>query len=807
MTPPAPPDRPDWSLANRLEGLPLVLAGPIVREVTEQSVTVWVAMKAAYTAVRLSVYEDPEGKRAPVAAGGRDPVRLGENLYLVAVTAAASQPLQAGTVYYYDLDFGGRTLTTRGVVSNASDPAARSAVLAYGGDKLPSFALPPADLARLRVLHGSCRKTHGPGFDAMPTVDHLIGRSRGDVTSGNPWALIRPHLLLLTGDQIYADDVSDVMLALATDAGDVLLGKDWVERLPGAAGNRRPAELAPGSRAQLTLDAGFTSGVPNADTAKSHLLGFGEFAATYLFGWSDTLWPATAPGIGPVEERESTWHMRGAVDRVRRALANVIVYTAHDDHEVTDDWNLNREWCYRVYGDGGARKPSELALRVLTNAMSAMAVFQSWGNVPGRFAADQPGGLLLAAMVERAAAPSDKTAIDKVARLAGVPLGPPPVPSGGRAVAAELPRDPRALRHDYVLTWPGRPFEVIVLDPRTRRGFEAGPLAPPAVLSDAAIEEQIPGGVGPHVTFVVLGGPLLGVPWIEEQQAARADADAVWQDDVEAPGLRPRTFHRLLGRLAKRSHRIIVLSGDVHYGFGILASLWINRPFGDPASLPAPRRVDLVQFTASSFKHQGQGWRSTASLHQDGYEPSPTLGLELGHNPWDWAGWSERLYGQDFSTGKPGSVWQSSLHEAAPARADVTDRGTLLRIYRPEDWRYRLHYLPGARSEPPITITPLQRPPTDAPPEEQLRYQRAAGRAVDTNARNRTGKQIVGVNNLGEISFAPGSDPADIPLQVSQRLYWAVDATGVPAQQTVYAVTLDPTDDSTVPGQVWEARK
>ncbi|MGI8334399.1 hypothetical protein ACRYCC_30990 [Actinomadura scrupuli] len=784
---------------------------------TEQSVTVWVAMKSPIGQVTLAVYTNPEGTGTAVATGGRAPVRLGDNLYLVAVTARTpeSAPLQAGRVYYYTLDFGGRKLTDQGVVSNLPDDKEkeRFKVLAYGGDKLPSFALPPVELARLRILHGSCRKTHAPGFDAMPTVDHLIRRSREEM-GPDPWALVRPHLLLLTGDQFYADDVSDVMLALATDAGDVLLGKAWAEPLPGAAGNKKPAELAPGQRGQLTLNAGFTSAVPNVATAKSHLMGFGEFAAMYLFGWSDTLWPADAPAIGDPTERERTWAMRGSVDAVRRALANVIVYTAHDDHEVTDDWNLNREWCYRVYGDGDKRPPNPLGRRIVTNAMSAMAVFQSWGNVPGRFDPGQPGDLLLTALAARALKPADQPTIDTVARLAGVPLGPPPAPPPG-SLTAELPRDAGALRYDYVLTWPGRPFEVIVTDPRTRRGYVAGDvpplvnlnLDPPAVLSDAAIDEQIPAGAGPYVTLVVLGGPLLGVPWIEERQLTH-DEQAVWTDDAEAPALRQRSFHRLIGRLARRSHRIIVLSGDVHYGFGIQASIWMNRPYGDPGPLPAPRRVDLVQYTASALKHQGEGWRSTATLHTDGYNAGAALGGVLGttlqHNPDDWAGWGEALTGRDVRV--PWYANRPPFMRDTPARANVTDRSALLDIYRPEDWRYRLRYLPGARSAPPIRITPREQPPPDAPAEVQLAYQKDTATVIDEDAANRTGKEIVGVNNLGEIRFAAGSDPSSIPLSVSQILYWAVDATGAPSQQTAYPVTLDPTDDTNVPPQVWKAR-
>ena len=40
---------------------------------------------------------------------------------------------------------------------------------------------------------------------------------------------------------------------------------------------------------------------------------------------------------------------RAVVPQVARALANVATYMIFDDHEVTDDWNLNQRWRNRVY--------------------------------------------------------------------------------------------------------------------------------------------------------------------------------------------------------------------------------------------------------------------------------------------------------------------------------------------------------------------------------------------------------------------------------------------------------------------------
>lgn len=59
--------------------------------------------------------------------------------------------------------------------------------------------------------------------------------------------------------------------------------------------------------------------------------------------------------------------------KVRRALANISTFMIFDDHEVTDDWNLNPAWRRRVF-------TSPLGKSIVRNGMLAYAVFQDWGN-------------------------------------------------------------------------------------------------------------------------------------------------------------------------------------------------------------------------------------------------------------------------------------------------------------------------------------------------------------------------------------------------------------------------------------------
>jgi hypothetical protein len=95
--------------------------------------------------------------------------------------------------------------------------------LSYFEHQLPTFAMPPADPGDLRLAHGSCRKLHGGGWDALPILDDLLEHYAKEPNS-------RLHQLFFTGDQIYGDDVADPLLRVATDIGNALLG--WEENLP-----------------------------------------------------------------------------------------------------------------------------------------------------------------------------------------------------------------------------------------------------------------------------------------------------------------------------------------------------------------------------------------------------------------------------------------------------------------------------------------------------------------------------------------------------------------------------------------------
>jgi hypothetical protein len=264
-------------LAERFSALPLILSGPILRRTEPRAVTVWLALKEPRT-VTLRIYgRDNEGEFFERFAGTRRTVRLGDHLHVVAVTAHAPTDegkLAWGGLYYYNLFFqkdaaGDRVpdtaphLYTAGVLT--LDPASADFLqrLVYPGNPLPSFALPPEDLNRFRILHGSCRKPHGIGKEMLYALDVALAESAQEGAN-------RPQQLFLTGNH-----------------EEILPLVDIPARL-----------LAPGQRADAVLDkARFTTEVPEC-----HLLSLAEFCAMYLFAWSDVLWPDDLPRS---EERTS----------------------------------------------------------------------------------------------------------------------------------------------------------------------------------------------------------------------------------------------------------------------------------------------------------------------------------------------------------------------------------------------------------------------------------------------------------------------------------------------------------------------
>jgi len=295
-----------------------------------------------------------------------------------------------------------------------------------------------------------------------------------------------------------------------------------------------------------------------------------------------------------------------ALPKVSRVLANIPCYMIFDDHEITDDWYLSQRWKNHVLS-------KHLGRDIIRNGLMAYAVFQDWGNVPDEYAAIPQTNedatqltsrtQLLRKISDYAFALSNNFSI---ATLRNDTLEPIEELLG-------LGAQPSKVKWHYDVDT--GPTKTYILDTRTRREY-ASLNSPPGLLSEEALLEQvpdtIPNGNAPF-TFVISPAPVLGLGSFEEliQPAAAAVAGisnstgrnpgvlvGMLEADYEAWGFSPKSFEAFIERLSKLK-KVIILSGDVHYGFSSMLDYWKQN-----STTPEAR---IVQFTSSALKNEEYG--------------------------------------------------------------------------------------------------------------------------------------------------------------------------------------------------------
>jgi hypothetical protein len=826
-------------LADRLDKLPLILAGPILRQVTPTAVTVWVALTQP-AKVSLSIYKGNEDQPVWSPPGSRQTTALGKSLHVVAVTARGTAALTEGTVYGYDLAFDVIPSATKHLAEAAGATGANPFI--YDPWKRPTFALAPAELNKLRILHGSCRKVHGEGEDALGLLDDLIADTVGKPAD-------RPHHLFLNGDQIYADEVADQLLVALTDAGDTLLG--WTESLPGVStdGPYQAAKLPPTTRTSLIKKAGFTS-----DDTRSHLMSLGEYLAMYLFAWSDVLW-TTLPTLDELKgmlpsaledakQVEKDFKARQpnldaflkTLPKVRRALANVPTYMICDDHDVTDDWNMTPRFCKGVYGN-------KLGLRVIQNALVAYSVFQAWGNLPEQFADDPqspPGLLLLKALdtsaggTAQAAAAYDTNspALMKIVGLHGDNQLMPP--SGVYRVFHDFDRSiviegVRVITPSltYSFTVEGTSHQVLVTDTRTWRSFPGGYMDAPAkllpvseMLGQVQLDPQQggPPALGNRVLLVVLTTNFPPISGVKLFALNAPTSGMIYGHDVgdswDFPSL---PFDQLIVSFTKKlpsvgdtvTGSVIVLSGDCHYSFSSRLAYWAQERLGDVQNHGQKTSMVVAQLVASSLRNQNA---EKLSMQEAGYsytdgviqwlfappdEPEGYVGwnlpkgatvglggppntpkvtaLNVGRQP---AGWIAQ--GTDLSVDSDRPTLGTILHK---------DNSVILK--EKPDYRYRLDYLAtstvGQHGPQPGSGLPVS---SDDRAGAAASMGKAASLHHDLIEAGAKKPELIGYTNLGEVTFLWPDDKKS--RRVLHTIRW--QPGGDRSHWARYEISIDPDD-------------
>lgn len=511
----------------------------------------------------------------PIGSGSAKSLKLGQRLHVVLVIARPNElskrkATDSTTLFpidellAYDLEIiddvdqkKGRKLDDLGLLSDKN-----SIVYAQSGVPLPTLYLKGGDTA-INLLHGSCRKLHGKGEDCLVAADELISSTFLDLKK-------RPSALFLTGDQIYADDVADPLIHDLTQLGIDLLG--WEERLGGIG--KRLTEIQIGERQSLVEKyAGFTS-----PSASNHLLSFGEFASMYLLAWNVENWPDRFADIttipresrkrygAQVRQLEKT---RQDLPAVRRLLANIPTYMIFDDHEITDDWNITREWHENV-------RSSNLGKQVVANGLAAYWAFQGWGNDPALYNEDFIGKIVDYFGKNGKANEAEKNAFED--QLWGF--------------------------HGWAYSAPAS-MHTIVTDCRTQRHYDSKD-GPPQLLSSeglrlilkAAQESNFKKG---DPIIIVSPTPVFGFLLIEALQKAASKITGVYKLDLETwyaneSGL--LNFLSFILQTIEPSH-CIFLSGDVHYGFTISAVFaLLQTENGEDEHV----RMSITQLNSSALK-------------------------------------------------------------------------------------------------------------------------------------------------------------------------------------------------------------
>lgn len=567
--------------------LPAVLAGPILRRVTSDRVALWLAVRAP-ARVKLELQPEAEAPRDYLLDPGTEGltcIDAGDHLHYLLIDVALDAPLTPETWVSYRLSLE----LEDDPDSGWQDHTVWAPDLCYPGAGRPGFMVP---LSIKSLLHGSCRKPHSLARDGLVAADaHLAKRLPGRETPGineEGW----PSLLVMSGDQVYVDDVAgpmvqaigevcdrlglrdEMLTGLETDlpasghalhaAGDMLYRRDSL--LPRIDQNANVFDVLFGGTAKPI----FTS-----QHARNHLVTLAEMLAMYLLVWSPALWRNMPEFRMPdgltedeqamyAEETETLKRFVADLPAARRLMAHLPTAMIFDDHDVTDDWNLSLAWEQAAYGH-------PLAKRVIGNALIAYAVNQAWGNQPGLFREH-----LEAPVRQALEAPGARQHDDAIDTL----------------LAFE----------SWDFQWPTDP-PLIVLDTRTRRWrSERNSHYPSGLLDWEAATDLQTHLRDKDAVLLVSAAPIFGVKLIETIQKFFTLIGKPLMVDAEYWMAHAGTAGAILNVFRHRNtpRHFVILSGDVHYSFVYDVELRNGRPDLNGSSQNGP---EIWQICSSGIKN------------------------------------------------------------------------------------------------------------------------------------------------------------------------------------------------------------
>ncbi|QQX80741.1 alkaline phosphatase family protein [Shewanella sp. KX20019] len=540
------------------DALPLIIAGPSLRHCDQQHFTLWFVCREQLSGLNLTITN--AGFERDLTEDDIHIVALGQHAFQYLIRLSQPDLLPCDTPLAYQL-------------RSAGNPNLFAEVkgLTYGNETAIEFIVKPhID----HLLHGSCRNAHHHSGDALVAADTQVAQL------ATPQE--RPSLLMLSGDQVYVDDIAGPML-YAIGEVIALLGLNQEQFIDCSLSSSEQISYQPADLYQRHLNLLpktqykaktaikrwyinhpiFTSSI-----AENHLVSLNELIALYLLSWSPELWqmidiPKDVAGLSNAntlrwqQEWTHLLEFKSGLQQVRRLFAHIPTYMIFDDHDITDDWNLTARWELAAYNHPFSK-------RIIGNALIAYTLFQGLGNAPSKFDTDvRPQ---LDALFQSPDSAAQDTLINTLLSFEHW--------------------------HYSLDTSP----KLIVLDTRTRRWRSESNLGKPSGLMDweALMEFQAELVNQPNV-IIVSAAPMYGVKLIETVQRMATLCGASLLVDAENWMAHPGTANTLLSIFQHRKtpEQFVILSGDVHYSFAYDISI----RFRDAG--PA-----IYQITCSGIKNQ-----------------------------------------------------------------------------------------------------------------------------------------------------------------------------------------------------------
>ncbi len=569
--------------------LPELIAGPILRHTTAHKVVWWLVTSKAQVIKPKLLNANNDALDIASTSVTQDSFCVGQHAYIHLISVEQKDLITEGELYSYDL------LSEQGGSEDAQKSLLKhSPHLCHDGFDLPNFRF---NKVLRKVAQGSCRKPHFNGKDALPQLDEQVkAELNSDAVQSNDHNLRRPDMMLMTGDQVYVDDVAGPMLHAIHQVIDLLgLHEESFEGATVANlqelkqhkhGFYQRELLLPEIEANDKLEKAFFAAkrkpVFTSVNARNHLIALSEMLAMYMLSWSANLWDFIELDKTDVDEEhrekyaEESKHIKAfteTLSQVQRAMAHVPNYMIFDDHDVTDDWNLTRGWEEQVYGHAFSK-------RIIGNAITAYFLCQGCGN-PRTELAEMFEEFAKVFSTEKLAQQTSKNTDKSTKQCCEVK----------HQELIEYLFDFDQWHYQLDTSPP-----VHVLDTRTQRWRSESSLNKPSGLMDwEALCELQHNLKGCESVIMVSAAPVYGVKFIEMVQKIFTLFGGALIVDAENWMAHRGTASVMLNifRHIKTPPNFIILSGDVHYSFVYDVKLRFRR-----------NSPSITQFTSSGLHNQ-----------------------------------------------------------------------------------------------------------------------------------------------------------------------------------------------------------